>query len=158
MSSSVVMERPSVGAAAGTSLGWQPGSLPASAPAGGNWCVLPRCELRFEKCNGGFKIHCVCEDDVSSATLQNLCRMLCDGLCSCCCTANGIPICQCNLASGRCTCEITKDGCCISCISGDKACAKTLQACCDCLSCCCEAGSCCYISFNNTPICCGKGS
>ena len=60
--------------------------IPAGSPATANWCVLPRCEVEFEKCTGGFKIHCRCEDEVACGTLQNLCRMLCDGLCSCCCT------------------------------------------------------------------------
>jgi hypothetical protein len=53
-------------------------------------------------------------------------------------------------------CEPTKDGCCISCTSGDQGCCDMLQAWCDCLACCCEQGCCCYISFGGTAICCGK--
>jgi hypothetical protein len=31
-----------------------------------------------------------------------------------------------------------------------------IQACCDCIAaCCCQPGCCCYISFKNTPVCCG---
>ena len=56
---------------------------------------------------------------------------------------------------GNCKCEYTKDGCCISCTSGDKACCAMIQECCDCLQQCCESGCCCYICFNNTPVCCG---
>jgi hypothetical protein len=111
--------------------------------------------VEFEKCTGGFKIQCRCEDEVACGTLQNLCRMLCDGMCSCYSTWNGICISQCNLTCGTCKCEYTKDGCCISCISGDKACAAMLQACCECLSTCSKSGCSCYICFNNTPVCCG---
>ena len=97
--------------------GWQPGSIPAGSPATANWCVLPRCTVEFEKTTNGCKIHCRCDDEVARGTLQNLCRMLADGLCSCCCTCNGIPCCQCNFTVGICKCEYTKDGCCISCTS-----------------------------------------
>ena len=157
MSSSVLLERGASAVApfGGPIQGWQPGTIPGGSPASANWCVLPRCTVEFEKCNGGFKIHCKCEDDIACGTLQNLCKMLCDGLCSCYCTWNGIQCCQCNLCCGNCKCEYTKDGCCITCTSGDKACCAMLQACCQCLSTCCESGCCCYICFNNTPVCCG---
>ena len=116
-------------------------SAPApAAPGTGNWCVVPRCTIKVEKCQGGMKIKCACDDEVSCATLQNLCKMLADGMCSCCCTLNGICVCQCNLACGICTCECTKDGVCITCKSGDKACCEMIQACCDCLSKCLECG------------------
>lgn len=154
--STAMLERVPGLATGGTNFGWQPTGAPTATPTAANWCVLPRCELRFEKCAGGFKIHCRCDDEMSAATLQNLCKMVSDGLCSCCCTCNGIPCCQINLCMGTCKCELTKDGCCITCTSGDKACCEMLQACCDCLSCCCENGCCCYISFGNTPVCCGK--
>jgi hypothetical protein len=158
MASSTLLERSASAVApfGGTTQGWQPTSYPAGSPASANWCVLPRCKVKFEKCTGGFKIHCKCEDEIACGTLQNLCRMLSDGLCSCNCTCNGISVCQCNLTCGICKCEYTKDGCCISCTSGDKACCDMIQACCNCLSTCCESGCCCYISFNNTPICCGN--
>jgi hypothetical protein len=138
--------------------GMSPAGQAATQPAGpmaGNWCMVPRCEIKAEKCTGGLKLHCHCEDDVATGTLQNLCKMLAGSMCSCCCTLNGICLCQCNLACGICTCESTEDGCCITCVSGDKACAKMLQACCDAISCCIEQGCCCYICFGNTPICCG---
>ena len=88
---------------------------------------------RIRKDADGCKIHCRCDDEVARGTLQNLCRMLSDGLCSCCCTWNGISCCQCNFTLGICKCEYTKDGCCITCTSGDKACCAMIQACCDCL-------------------------
>jgi hypothetical protein len=162
MASSALLERGSSAAApyapySSPSPGWQPGQYPAGSPAAANWCVLPRCNVEFEKCTGGFKIRCRCEDEVACGTLQNLCRMLSDGLCSCSCCQNGICIFQCNLAFGNCKVEYTKDGCCISCISGDKAFSAILQSCCEALSTCGESGCCCYISFNNTPVCCGTG-
>lgn len=130
-------------------------AMPSGLPTGANWCVLPRCEMTFEKCAGGFKIDCRCDDEVSCGTLQNLCRMLCDGTCSCNVTCNGIQVFCCNLTLGLCTCQMTKDGCCITCVSGDAKCCEMLQACCDALACCCTSGCCCYLSFAGTPVCCG---
>jgi hypothetical protein len=161
MASSVLLERGASAVAPfpsqGPTQGWQPSAYPPGSPAAANWCVLPRANVEFEKCTGGFKIRCRCEDEVARGTLQNLCRMLSDGLCSCYCCQNGICIFQCNLTCGICKTEYTKDGCTISCVSGDKACGAILQSCCEALSTCCESGCCCYISFNNTPVCCGSG-
>jgi hypothetical protein len=157
MAASVLLERPSSAAIplGSPHHGFQPGAFPAGSPTAANWCVVPRCNFKFEKTKDGCKIHCHCDDEVACGTLQNLCRMLCEGLCSCYCTCNGITICQCNLTLGLCKCEFTKDGCTISCTSGDKACCQMIQSCCECLSTCCEQGCCCYICFNNTPVCCG---
>ena len=127
----------------------------SAAPAMGHMMMLPRCTMKIEKCKGGLKLICSCEDEVACGTLQNLCQSLCDGLCSCCCTMNGIPCCQVNLCCGICKCESTKDGVCITCLSGDKACCDLIQACGDCLSQCLESGCCCYVSFGGTPVCCG---
>jgi len=154
--SSALLERAPQATAGATTFGFGAGAAPAGAPPAANWAVLPRCELKFEKCTGGFRIRCKCDDELACATLQNLCRMVCDGLCNCCCTWNGIPCCQVNLCCGTTKCEPTKDGCCITCTSGDKACCEMLQAQCECLSCCCENGCCCYISFGSTCVCCGK--
>jgi hypothetical protein len=156
MSSAVLFERSQSSAGIGQQgYGFQSSGAPAGSPAAANWCVLPRCEIKFEKCTGGFKIQCVCDDNVACGTLQNLCRMMSEGLCSCCCTYNGITVCQCNFSFCNCKCEYTKNGVCITCSSGDKKCCEMLQACCESLSCCCDNGCCCYISFNNNPICCG---
>ena len=127
MASSTLLERGSSAVApfSNPSQGFQAGTLPSGSPASANWCVLPRCTVEFEKTSNGCKIHCRCDDEVARGTLQNLCRMLADGLCSCCCTCNGIPCCQCNFTVGICKCEYTKDGCTISCISGDKACCAS---------------------------------
>ena len=155
MSSAMLMERVGMGTSGLASPGY--GSpTPSSMPGMSNFVVLPRCEMKFEKCTGGFKITCSCEDEVACGALQNLCKMLAGGMCSCCCTYNGITICQCNFCCGNCKCEYTKDGCCLTCTSGDKACCDMLQACCDCLKCCYEKNCCCYFMFNNTPVCCGS--
>lgn len=154
MASSVMMDR-------GAMPGMHPtmGSHPMQSPMGmpsANWCVIPRCEMKFEKCAGGIKIHCICEDEVDCGALQNLCKMLAGGMCSCTVCCNGMQVCCCNLAMGFCKCEMTANGCCITCTSGDKHCCEMLQACCDCLACCCkQEGCCCYVSFGGTPVCCG---
>ena len=64
MSSAMLLERASLGfpGMANPSMGGQP--APSGAPAA-NWCVVPRCTLKVEKCQGGMKIHCKCEDDVA---------------------------------------------------------------------------------------------
>lgn len=161
MASSVLLERGASAVApftgTGPGPGWQTGTIPTGSPAGANWCVLPRCTIEFQKSANGLKIQCRCEDEVACGTLQNLCRMLSDGLCSCYCCINGISIFQCNLACGICKCEYTKDGCSITCTSGDKNFAAILQSCGESLSRCCESGCYCYVCFNNTPICCGTG-
>jgi hypothetical protein len=148
------------GSAASTAMGHSMGhamgtGYQAAMPTAANVMMLPRCTMRLEKCKGGMKLWCSCADEIACGTLQNLCQALCDGLCSCCCTMNGIPCCQVNLCCGICKCENTKDGVCITCLSGDKACCDLIQACCDCLSQCLESGCCCYVSFGNTPVCCG---
>ena len=133
------------------------GAAPAAGPsvATPNVCVVPRCELRFEKTKTGCKIFCDCDDAVACATLQSLCQALCDGTCSCTCTWNGIQVCNISLCCGHCKVENTKNGCCITCTSGDSKCCEMIQACCDCLETCCKSGCCCYVCFGNTPCCCG---
>src|SRR5262245_28436182 len=128
MSSAMVMERMGLGSPIAGPSGQ---TAPASVPGIANWCVLPRCEIRMEKCKEGIKIFCSCEDEVACGALQNLCKMLAGGMCSCCCTMNGITVCQCNLSCGICKCECTKDGVCITCTSGDKKCCEMIQACCE---------------------------
>ncbi len=98
--SAVLTERSATGAhhagAPAHQWNWQFGGAPAAGAA--PWLVVPRCELKFAKCEGGFSITCRCDDEVSAATLHNLCKMLAGGGCSCACTYNGIPVCQCNFA------------------------------------------------------------
>src|SRR3954463_13211257 len=69
--SSAVMERRS-GFATGAAPAY-PANAPSTAPTP-NVCVVPRCELKFEKCKGGFKISCRCENGAACQTLQSLCQ------------------------------------------------------------------------------------
>jgi hypothetical protein len=122
-------------------------------------CVVPQCEIRIEQCEGGCKIYCCCEDQVACKTMQNLCRALAGGLCTVCCCWNGICICQCDFACCHCTCEMTADGICICCKTGDKTCQQMIKAMCECLCCCQEYGCTCTVCFNNCPVChCNGGT
>ena len=47
----------------------QMGAMAGMMPAMGA-CMIPRCTLKMEKCEGGMKIHCVCDDEMSAAMLQ----------------------------------------------------------------------------------------
>ena len=157
MAASVLLERGSsaVTPLGGPISGFQPSAFPGGAPAAANWCVVPRCNLKFEKTKDGCKIFCHCDDEVAAGTLQNLCRMLSEGMCSCCCTCNGIPVCQCNLTMGICKCEMTDKGICVTCTSGDQKCAAMIASCCDCLATMCASGCTCCFLMGNTPVCCG---
>src|SRR4051812_33022626 len=52
----------------------------ASMPAGMNMMMVPRCTMTMEKCTGGMKITCTCEDAMSAGMLQNLCTMMAGGM------------------------------------------------------------------------------
>jgi hypothetical protein len=132
------------------------GTTPYGTPSmtSGNWLMVPRCTLRFEKCQGGIKVHCVCEDRTACGVVQNLCAALAGGMFSCCAQWNGMTVYSCNFLMGMCRCEATEDGVCITCTSGDAKCCEMMQACCDCLTCCFEAGCSCCVLLNNTPVCC----
>jgi hypothetical protein len=133
-----------------------PGVTSYGAPAAtANWLMVPRCTVRFEKCQGGFKCYCTCEDRTACGVVQNLCAALAGGMFSCSVTLNGLPVCTCNFLMGMCRCETTEDGVCISCTSGDAKCGEMLQACCDNLSRLIEAGCTCCVLLSNTPVCCG---
>jgi len=128
---------------------------PTGVTGGTNWLMVPRCTFRVERCTGGFKVTCSCDDPMACSMVQNLCKMLAGGLCSCCVTLNGMTVCCYNLTMGMCRIENVDRGVCMTCTSGDPACCAMIEACCDCLSCMMDAGCCCYILVNNTPVCCG---
>jgi len=128
---------------------------PTAATTGTNWLVVPRCTLKYEKCQGGMKVHCVCDDKVACSMMQNLCTMLQGGMCSCCVQMNGMTVCTVNFTMGLCKCEMTEQGICITCTSGDQKCCEMIQASCDCLSCLVNSGCTCCVMMNNTPVCCG---
>ena len=96
--------------------------------------MVPRCTIKIEKCTGGMKITCTCDDKMACSMMQNLCTMLAGGMCTCCMMMNGMMVCCCNLTMGMCKCEMTDKGCCITCTSGDEKCCEMIQACCDCMS------------------------
>jgi hypothetical protein len=157
MSSTMMMERTGMGLPGlgvpglGTpSVGTPTGLTPSS-----NYLMVPRCTLKLEKCQGGLKITCSCEDKMACSMLQNLSTMLQGGLCSCSVQLNGMTVCHCNLTMGLCRTELTDKGLCLTCTSGDSKCCEMLQACCDCLSCMVNAGCTCCVLLNNTPVACG---
>src|SRR5262245_38048525 len=99
MSSAVMMERtgtamPGMGV---PGFGTPPVGAPAGVSAGTNWLMVPRCTFKVEKCTGGMKITCSCDDKLACSMVQNLCTMLAGGMCSCCAMLNGMTVCYCNL-------------------------------------------------------------
>ena len=122
---------------------------------GPNWVMVPRCTLKYERCQGGMKIVCSCDDPMACSMMQNLCTMLAGGMCSCSCTLNGMTVCTWNLTMGMCKCEMTDKGVCITCTSGDAKCCEMIQSCCDCMCSLLNAGCTCCVTMNNTPIACG---
>jgi hypothetical protein len=134
-----------------------PGMAPAGMgmPMGTNMMMVPRCTIKFEKCTGGMKLSCSCDDKMACSTMQNLCQMLAGGMCTCCLMMNGMMVCCCNLTMGMCKCDMTATGCTITCTSGDAKCCEMIQACCDCMATMMKDGCTCCVMMNNTPICCG---
>lgn len=126
-----------------------------AAPMAPSMVMVPRCTFKVEKVSGGMKMTCVCTDPTACAMMQNLCSMLAGGMCSVCCMMNGMVVCACNLTMGMCKCEPTKDGCVLTCTSGDKACCDMIQGCCECVSACLKAGCTCCLMMGGTPVCCG---
>jgi hypothetical protein len=150
MSSTMMMERTGVGYP-----GTSPMGGPSGVPAVSNWMMVPRCTFKFEKCTGGMKITCSCDDPTACSMVQNLCTMLAGGLCSCTVSLNGMTVCCCNFTMGLCKCETTPHGVSCSWTSGDQKCCEMIQSYCDYLCCMMNAGCTCCFCVNNTPICCG---
>lgn len=149
----MMMDKGMVGIMGGAMPGATAPSMMPGATAG--MCMVTRCTIKVEKCTGGMKIHCKCDDEMSTAMLQSMCKMMAGGMCSCCCMMNGMVMCQCNLCMCKCECTNTKQGVCFSCTSGDKACCDMCQACCDCMEHCMQAGCMCCVCLNGMPVCCG---
>ncbi|MBY0233249.1 MAG: hypothetical protein K2W96_28545, partial [Gemmataceae bacterium] len=104
------------------------GTMPAQA-----WMMMPRCTYKFEKVAGGMKMICQCDDPTACSMMQNLCGMMAGGTCSLCVMMNGMMVCTCSLTMGMCKCEMMKNGCTITCMSGDQKMCDMIQACCDCV-------------------------
>lgn len=124
----------------------------------GNMSMVVRCTMKMEKCAGGMKMTCICEDEVSAATLQNMCEMMAGGMCSCCCMMNGMTMCMCNMAMATCKCTKSKNGVTITCTSGDESMCEMIQACCDCMTMCLKDGCMCCVCMNGMPMCCGTAA
>lgn len=150
MTSTMMMERPTMGMP-----GAAPGMSTTASPMAPNMIMVPRCTMKFEKCQGGMKMTCTCDDQMACATMQNLCKMMAGGMVGCCMMMNGMMVCSCNLMMGMCKCEMTEHGVCVTCTSGDKECAAMIQACCECCSSMMKAGCTCCMMMNNMPVCCG---
>ena len=150
---SMMMERTPMAGMGAANMGTPMMGGMSTMPA--NWMMVPRCQMKFEKCQGGMKITCSCDDPMACSMMQNLCTMLQGGMVSCCMMMNGMMTCCCNMTMGMCHCEMTDKDVCITCTSGDAKCCEMIQACCDCLSCMTNAGCTCCIMMNNTPIACG---
>ncbi len=131
-----------------------PGMGTMPGPMAPNMVMVPRCAMKVEKCAGGMKITCTCDDTAACAMMQNLCQMMAGGMCSLCCTMNGMTVCMCNLTMGVCKMEMTKDGCCVTCTSGDKGCEAMIQGCCDCVMACLKAGCAGCLMVGGTPVAC----
>ena len=157
MSSAMMMERtgvamPGMGV---PGMGAPTMGAPTAVPVGPNWITVPRCTFRMEKCTGGFKLTCSCDDKLACSMVQNLCTMLAGGMCTCCCMINGMCVCTCNFTMGLCKVEMTETGVCFTCTSGDSKCCEMIQAYCDCLACMLNSGCTCCVMMNSTPVCCG---
>jgi hypothetical protein len=122
-------------------------------PAGMNMMMVPHCTMKMEKCTGGMKIACTCDDAMLASMLQNLCMMTAGGMCSCCMTMNGMAVCACNLMMGLCKCEMTEKGCTLTCTSGDRDCCAMIQAYCECMGAMMKAGCMCCMMMGGTPVC-----
>lgn len=130
------------------------GTTPFSTP-GVNFFSVPRCTFKVERCDGGFKVFCNCEDMTACSVVQNLCSAMAGGLCSCNVTFNGVTVCTYNFTMGLCRWETIDKGVCFYCTSGDPKCTATLQSWCDCMTSLFNAGCHCCFCVNNTPVCYG---
>jgi len=155
MTSAMMMDRTTVGVQGVTGVPTPGVGIPTVTPGSSNWLMVPRCTYRFEKCQGGVRITCVCDDPMARSMVQNLCTALTGGMVSCCCTLNGVTVCSYNFTMGICKCEVTDTGVCVTCTSGDQKCCEMIQSCGDCITTVCNAGCTCCVLMNNTPVCCG---
>ena len=157
MSSTMMMERTGMGmpgmGAAGMGVPTMGGQ--SMTPGSSGYVMVPRCTIKMEKCSGGMKMTCICDDPMACSMMQNLCTMLAGGMCSCSMVMNGMTVCTCCFTMGLCKCEMTDKGCTITCTSGDQKCCEMIQSCCDCLSTLMGAGCTCCVMMNNTPVACG---
>jgi len=156
MNGTVMMERTGMGMSGmGMPTMGTPTMTGPTATTTPNYVMVPRCTMKWEKCQGGMKVTCVSDDKMACSMMQNLCQMLAGGMCGCCVMLNGMTVCTCNFTMGLCKCEMTENGVSFTCTSGDSKCCEMIQACCDCVCSMMTAGATCCMTMNNTPVCCG---
>jgi hypothetical protein len=121
-----------------------------------NMMMIPRCMFKMEKMKDGMRMRCIAADEMAAAMMQNLCTMMSGGMVSFQMMMNGMTMMTCNMMMGMCKCEMTTEGICITCTSGDAQCCKMIQDCCQCMMTMMDNGCMCCMSMNNTPVCCGS--
>jgi len=154
MASMMMMDKSMMGPMGAMGSPMAAGPMTAGMPGAMQMCMVPRCTMKMEKCKGGMKMTCTCEDQVAAATLQNMCKMMAGSMCSCMCMMNGMMMCQCNMCMCKCECADVKMGVSFTCTSGDEDCAAMCQACCECMMACMKAGCMCCVCLGGTPVCC----
>ena len=70
--SSVMMERRHEAACGMPGAMPMMGQMPGMAAMMPGMMMVPRCTMKMEKCAGGMKVTCICEDEVAAATLAEL--------------------------------------------------------------------------------------
>ena len=95
MSGAMMMDRTAMGmpGMAGPGMATPGMGAPTGMPTGTNFMMVPKCTIKMEKCTGGMKITCSCDDETACSMVQNLCTMLAGGMCTCCMMMNNMPVC-----------------------------------------------------------------
>ncbi|WP_010233638.1 hypothetical protein [Clostridium arbusti] len=119
-----------------------------------NMMMIPRMEMKMEKCENGMKMMCMSKDETAASMMQNLCSMLSGGMTSMCMMMNGMKMMECNMMMGMCKCEMATDGMCMTWTSGDEMMSSMIHRCCDCMMSMMECGCNAVMCMNNTPVCC----
>jgi hypothetical protein len=116
--------------------------------------MVARCEMKMEMIEGGCKIDCCCQDEMSKSMMQKMCKMMEGGMCSMMCSKNGVCVCQCNMFMGDCSMEMTEMGMCVCWTSSDAKCCEMIQSCCKSMMDCMAGGCSCCMMINGMPVCC----
>lgn len=119
-----------------------------------NMMMIPRVNMKMEKCENGIKVMCMTKDETSAAMMQNLCSMLNGGMVSMCMMMNGMKMMEFNMMMGICKYEMTMDGISMTWTSGDNMICQMMQRCCDCMMSMMDCGCTAVMCMNSTPICC----
>lgn len=119
-------------------------------------CGVPKCTMRFEKCDDGCRVYCTCDNETAARLLLRICRTLEGGCCTLNCCYKGESCLRCSFAACDCQCEMTPNGVCVCCTTSDPCCVAMIQAMCHCMCACCANGCECTLCINDVPVCrCG---